>query len=151
MDTVAAKKEQKKVEISSAEWQIMRIVWTLKHVTSTEIINLMQQKQDWSDSTIKTLITRLTKKEFLSRKKVNGRYIYSTTVSEQETMDEYANSLFNDFCAHKTGSVLNELIDSLDISKNDIESLQKTLDNKLKTAPEKVNCDCLPDGCEHMC
>ena len=151
MDTVAVKKEQKKVEISSAEWQIMRIVWTLKHVTSTEIINLMQQKQDWSDSTIKTLITRLTKKEFLSRKKVNGRYIYSTTVSEQETMDEYANSLFNDFCAHKTGSVLNELIDSLDISKSDIESLQKTLDNKLKTAPEKVNCDCLPDGCEHMC
>lgn len=151
MDTVVVKKEQKKVEISSAEWQIMRIVWTLKHVTSTEIINLMQQKQDWSDSTIKTLITRLTKKEFLSRKKENGRYIYSTTVSEQETMDEYANSLFNDFCAHKTGSVLNELINSLDISKSDIESLQKTLDNKLKTAPEKVNCDCLPDGCEHMC
>lgn len=151
MDTVAVKKEQKKVEISSAEWQIMRIVWTLKHVTSTEIINLMQQKQDWSDSTIKTLITRLTKKEFLSRKKENGRYIYSTTVSEQETMDEYANSLFNDFCAHKTGSVLNELINSLDISKSDIESLQKTLDNKVKTAPEKVNCDCLPDGCEHMC
>ncbi|GEO57689.1 CopY/TcrY family copper transport repressor [Companilactobacillus bobalius] len=151
MDTVAVKKEQKKVEISSAEWQIMRIVWTLKHVTSTEIINLMQQKQDWSDSTIKTLITRLTKKEFLSRKKENGRYIYSTTVSEQETMDEYANSLFNDFCAHKTGSVLNELINSLDISKSDIELLQKTLDNKVKTAPEKVNCDCLPDGCEHMC
>ena len=151
MDTVAVKKEQKKVEISSAEWQIMRIVWTLKHVTSTEIINLMQQKQNWSDSTIKTLITRLTKKEFLSRKKAKGRYIYSTTVSEQETMDEYANSLFNNFCAHKTGSVLNELIDSLDISKSDIELLQKTLDNKLKTAPEKVNCDCLPDGCEHMC
>lgn len=69
MDTVAPKKEQRKVEISSAEWQIMRIVWTLKHVTSTEIINLMQQKQTWSDSTIKTLITRLTKKKFLSRKK----------------------------------------------------------------------------------
>jgi len=43
MDTV--KKEPKKVEISSAEWQIMRIVWTLKHVTSSEIINLMQKKQ----------------------------------------------------------------------------------------------------------
>ncbi|HIY92931.1 CopY/TcrY family copper transport repressor [Companilactobacillus sp. HBUAS56275] len=151
MDTVAVKKEQKKVEISSAEWQIMRIVWTLKHVTSTEIINLMQQKQDWSDSTIKTLITRLTKKQFLSRKKKNGRYIYSATVSEQDTMDEYANSLFNDFCAHKTGSVLNELINSLDISKSDIESLQKTLDTKLKTAPEQVSCNCLPDGCEHMC
>ncbi len=151
MDTVATKKEQKKVEISSAEWQIMRIVWTLDHVTSSEIIHLMQQKQAWSDSTIKTLITRLTKKKFLSRKKDKGRFIYSATVAEQDTMNEYAGALFNDFCAHKTGSVLNKLINDLDISKSDVEKLQKTLDEKVKTAPEKVKCDCLPDGCEHMC
>lgn len=150
MDT-AGKKEQKKVEISSAEWQIMRIVWTLNRVTSSEIINLMQKKQTWTDSTIKTLITRLTKKEFLSRVKENGRYIYSATVSEQDTMDKYANGLFNDFCAHKTGLVLNELIDSLEISQKDIKKLQVTLDKKLKTAPEHVKCDCLPDGCDDMC
>lgn len=150
MDT-ATKKAPKKVEISSAEWQIMRIVWTLKEVTSSEIINLMQQKQDWSDSTIKTLITRLTKKQFLCRHKENGRYIYSATVAEQTTMNEYATSLFNDFCAHKTGSVLNELIDSLEISQADVKALQKTLDEKLKTAPEHVKCDCLPDGCDDMC
>jgi len=111
----------------------------------------MQQKQAWSDSTIKTLITRLTKKKFLSRKKDKGRFIYSATVAEQDTMNEYAGALFNDFCAHKTGSVLNKLINDLDISKSDVEKLQKTLDEKVKTAPEKVKCDCLPDGCEHMC
>jgi len=149
MDTL--KRAPKKVEISSAEWQIMRIVWTLKHVTSSEIINLMQKKQTWSDSTIKTLITRLTKKEFLSRKKEQGRYIYSTTVEEQATMNEYANSLFSDFCAHKTGSVLNELIDSMEISQADIKMLQATLDKKLATAPEHVKCDCLPEGCADMC
>lgn len=149
MDTL--KREPKKVEISSAEWQIMRIVWTLKHVTSSEIINLMQKKQTWSDSTIKTLITRLTKKEFLSRKKEQGRYIYSTTVEEQATMNEYANSLFSDFCAHKTGSVLNELIDSMEISQADIKMLQATLDKKLAIAPEHVKCDCLPEGCADMC
>jgi len=149
MDTL--KRAPKKVEISSAEWQIMRIVWTLKHVTSSEIINLMQKKQTWSDSTIKTLITRLTKKEFLSREKEHGRYIYSTTVEEQATMNEYANSLFSDFCAHKSGSVLNELIDSMEISQADVKMLQATLDKKLATAPEHVKCDCLPDGCADMC
>ncbi|WP_119325387.1 CopY/TcrY family copper transport repressor [Companilactobacillus musae] len=150
MDTVV-KKEQKKVEISSAEWQIMRIVWTLNDVTSSEIINLMQKKQTWSDSTIKTLITRLTKKRFLSREKENGRYIYSATVEEQATMNEYANGLFSNFCAHKSGSVLNELIDSMEISRSDIEILQNTLNEKIKTAPERVKCDCLPDGCSDMC
>lgn len=150
MDTVT-KKDQKKVEISSAEWQIMRIVWTLNHVTSSEIINLMQKKQSWSDSTIKTLITRLTKKKFLSREKEKGRYIYSATVEEQKTMDEYANSLFSDFCAHKSGSVLNELINSMEISRSDVQALQQTLTTKLETAPEHVKCDCLPEGCDDMC
>ncbi|MFC6175281.1 CopY/TcrY family copper transport repressor [Companilactobacillus huachuanensis] len=149
MDTL--KREPRKVEISSAEWQIMRIVWTLKQVTSSEIINLMQKKQTWSDSTIKTLITRLTKKEFLSRKKEQGHYIYSTTVEEQATMNEYANSLFSDFCAHKSGSVLNELIESMEISQTDIKKLQETLNKKSATAPEHVKCDCLPDGCADMC
>jgi len=149
MDTV--KKEPKKVEISSAEWQIMRIVWTLKHVTSSEIINLMQKKQAWSDSTIKTLIMRLTKKEFLSRKKEQRRYIYSATVAEQTTMNEYADSLFSNFCAHKSGLVLDELIDAMEISKTDVKMLQATLTQKLKTAPEHVKCDCLPDGCDNMC
>lgn len=150
MDKVT-NKAPKKVEISSAEWQIMRIVWTLQHVTSSEIINLMQKKQTWSDSTIKTLITRLTKKEFLSRKKDKGCYIYSATVEEQDTMNEYANSLFSDFCAHKSGSVLNELISSMEISQADVKKLQQTLDEKSKTAPEHVKCDCLPDGCDEMC
>lgn len=150
MDKVT-NKAPKKVEISSAEWQIMRIVWTLQHVTSSEIINLMQKKQTWSDSTIKTLITRLTKKEFLSRKKDKGCYIYSATVEEQDTMNEYANSLFSDFCAHKSGSVLNELISSMEISQADVKKLQQTLDEKAKTAPEHVKCDCLPDGCDEMC
>jgi len=150
MDTVA-KREQKKVEISSAEWQIMRIVWTLNHVTSSEIINLMQKKQSWSDSTIKTLITRLTKKEFLSREKDKGRYIYSSTVEEQATMIEYAEGLFSNFCAHKTGSVLTDLIDSMEISQADVKKLQSALETKAKTAPEHVKCNCLPEECEHMC
>jgi len=47
--------------------------------------------------------------------------------------------------------VLNELIDSLEISQKDIKKLQVTLDKKLKTAPEHVKCDCLPDGCDDMC
>lgn len=149
MDTV--KSEPKKVEISAAEWQIMRIVWTLGNVTSSEIIALMQKKQTWSDSTIKTLITRLTKKKFLNRQKEQGRYIYHATVEEQATMDEYANGLFESFCAHKTGFVLNELIQNLQLSRDDIESLQKTLKQKQTSAPEHVKCDCLPDGCNEMC
>lgn len=49
-------------DITPAEWDLMRIVWTKGDVHSRDLITLLQQKRDWSESTIKTLLGRLVKK-----------------------------------------------------------------------------------------
>lgn len=137
----------KQPDISGAEWQIMRIVWTLGEVTSKQIIEIMKKKADWSDSTIKTLIARLTKKEFLERNRDTGTYLYSATVSELDTMDQQATVIFKNFCAHKVGKVLENVLENVELSKSDIQQIQSVLTDKLVSAPEEVECDCLPEGC----
>ena len=54
--------ENTATELSGAEWEIMRIVWTLGEAKSTEIVHLMQQSKKWTASTIKTLLRRLVAK-----------------------------------------------------------------------------------------
>ena len=49
-------------EISDAEWEVMRIVWTLEQAYTSDIIAALKEKKDWSESTIKTLIRRLVNK-----------------------------------------------------------------------------------------
>lgn len=50
--------------ISDAEWEVMRIIWTLETASSSEVIKELQAKKDWSESTIKTLMGRLVQKAY---------------------------------------------------------------------------------------
>ncbi|MBT9003455.1 BlaI/MecI/CopY family transcriptional regulator, partial [Lactobacillus delbrueckii subsp. bulgaricus] len=59
------KLQENKSTISDSEWEVMRIIWTLEPVSSTKIIQELQAKKDWSESTIKTLLRRLVKKDLL--------------------------------------------------------------------------------------
>ncbi len=51
--------------ISAAEWQVMRVLWAQPGATSQEIIQALQEGFDWQATTIKTLLGRLRKKNYL--------------------------------------------------------------------------------------
>ncbi|MHA8110352.1 CopY/TcrY family copper transport repressor [Lactobacillaceae bacterium Melli_B4] len=131
------------VSISNAEWRVMRIVWTLKHCTSHQIIEELNQKNDWKPSTVKTLITRLKNKHYLNIEKQPGGYIYSPNISEKDAMNAVSINLFNNMCEMKIGKELGNIIDNFDISKNDIQKLIDKLAEKQKTAPDMVDCNCV--------
>lgn len=48
--------------ISEAEWEVMRVIWARKQLKSSDIIDILQEKFQWSPSTIKTLLGRLVDK-----------------------------------------------------------------------------------------
>ena len=47
------------MQISNAEWRIMKIIWMEGKQTSTDLIAVLSERFDWSKSTIKTLLFRL--------------------------------------------------------------------------------------------
>lgn len=136
--------------ISDSEWEVMRIVWTLQSASSTQIIEELQAKKDWTESTIKTLLRRLVKKSLLSTKKDGRRFIYSATVNQTDMMVEAAQELLNRMCDMHKGEVILKLLNDSPISKGDLNKMKKEIDRKEKTAPEMVPCNCLP-GKEKIC
>ncbi|KRN30237.1 CopY/TcrY family copper transport repressor [Liquorilactobacillus mali] len=138
-------------KMSPAEWELMRIIWTKNGASSTEVIKLMQQKRAWTESTIKTLLRRLVNKKILKTVKDGRKFIYHPTVGEKEAMDENVTELFDHLCNMKKGKVVIELLSKLELSRSDIKELQRILEQKSKTAPEMVKCDCLPEGMKNEC
>lgn len=134
--------------ITDAEWEVMRVVWTLKETSSTKIVKILSNKTDWSYSTIKTLIRRLVKKGALQISSKGRTYLYKATISEQSAMNNALFDLFSHLCHKKSGKALLNLIQRIDLSKQDIISLQKILDDKLKVAPEELVCNCLSNCCD---
>ncbi|GAX09173.1 CopY/TcrY family copper transport repressor [Secundilactobacillus silagincola] len=133
-------------EITPSEWELMRIVWTKGQLYSRELIDLMQAKRSWSDSTIKTLLRRLVKKGLLQTEKQDRRFLYTATISETEAMNGSAEQLFDHLCAMKKGETLLNLIQHVELTQTDIQKLQAALTEKAKTAPTEVACDCLPNS-----
>ncbi|VDG21334.1 CopY/TcrY family copper transport repressor [Lactiplantibacillus mudanjiangensis] len=139
---------QTKIEISDAEWEVMRVTWTLGHVTSSQMAEIMAEKMGWKTATVKTLLGRLIKKGALRAEKHGRAFTYYPTVDEQPSMDEAVTTLFGHLCQMRVGQTLTDLVTQLTLSQTDIENLQATLAQKQATAPVTVDCDCLP-GDQH--
>lgn len=135
--------DNKVSNISDAEWELMRILWTIGDSRSKTIIDLLSKKSDWSESTIKTLITRLKNKKIIGVKKIDKKNYYYCLINEQDAYKMKIKHLFDEICCMQYGSTLDYLINNVDLSKSDISKLIKTLDKKMVDAPEKVECHCL--------
>lgn len=129
--------------ITTSEWRLMRIIWTLKKATSAQIILHLKDASDWSDSTIKTLLKRLENKGFVTHNGESRNRKYYACVNESDLMKEQLLTLVNAMCAHKTGAVLTEIIPELPLSKSDCDTLINQLTQYKKNAPQSVPCNCL--------
>lgn len=132
--------------ISDSEWEVMRIVWTLGETNTKQILNELQAKKDWTDSTIKTLIRRLVQKGWLNTKQDGRRYIYTATVNQTEMIYNEAKTLLNRMCDMHKGEVILKLLEDFPVSKGDLMKMKKEISQKEKTAPEMVPCNCLKTG-----
>jgi CopY/TcrY family copper transport repressor len=134
--------------MAESEWAVMRVLWTLNVATSNELTTIMAEKKDWSSSTTKTIIRRLQSKGFITDNGEVRKREYSPLVTEDDTMTEHFTNLMDDMCAMKVGGTLSNALANITLSKNDINQLIEVLNSKEATAPEMVECDCLPVGCK---
>lgn len=132
-----------KTEISSSEWEVMRIVWTLGETTSSQMIEILFKKKEWSSSTIKTLLSRLTDKGFLNVRKDGRKNIYVSSINEQDAYSYSAERVFNNMCCMHYGETIYNIINDVELSRNDVDALIKLLNDKKENAPEKVHCHCI--------
>mgnify|MGYP001235996481 CR=1 FL=1 len=134
----------KAVEISDAEWQIMRVVWTLHQATSRQIIDSLAKKNNWKEATIKTLLRRLVQKKVLQTTTEKRSFVYHPLINEQEAIDLMTSGVFQKICQMHVGTALLSLVEQFPLTKDDIEKLQKELTRKYPAAPDRLPCDCLP-------
>lgn len=134
--------------ITDAEWEVMRVIWTNQPVTSKYIIAVLEEKMDWKAATIKTLIGRLVEKGAVAAEPDGKRYLYSALVSEEKSNYERAESVFTDICNKKVGSTLAALLENATLSHEDVALLEEALRRKKAEAVEEVPCNCAEGQCD---
>lgn len=84
----------KEIHIAETEWKVMEILWAKSMITIGEIKDALSDS-DWSDSTIKTLVRRLCKKDALGIDDSKGQFLYYPLVNENECKLKETKNLIN--------------------------------------------------------
>lgn len=79
--------------ITEAEWKIMHVIWSCGSCTSKQILNELNQKIEWEPTTVKTLLSRLVKKEVIDYEVKGRAYVYFPMVSEMACINNEMNQI----------------------------------------------------------
>ena len=71
-------------DISNAEFDVLDVIWDDYPVTSNDVIARLNQRKEWHEKTVKTLLGRLVKKEVLGFEKQQRQYLYSPLIAREE-------------------------------------------------------------------
>lgn len=133
--------------MSAAEWQVMRVVWAHPGTTSNDIISALQEGFDWKATTIKTLLGRLRKKQYLEMKKIDGRYYYEPLILEKEHLQQQLQIILDTMCSTKHGELVAQLLEMGAFSQKDLQTLAQQITQKIPQAPKTLTCHCLSGQC----
>ena len=131
------------MQISDAEWQVMKIIWMQGEQTSTDLIRVLAERFDWSKSTIQTLLARLVEKECLTRKKEDKCFVYSALLTLDQSRDLLVQDIKDKVCSRRIKNLLADLIMECDFTLADLEDLEAVISEKKSSAVIEVRCNCM--------
>ena len=131
------------MQISDAEWQVMKIIWMQGEQTSSDLIRVLAERFDWSKSTIQTLLARLVEKECLTRKKEGKFFVYSALLTLDQSRDLLVQDIKDKVCSRRIKNLLADLIVECDFTQADLEDLEAVISKKKSSAVTEVRCNCM--------
>lgn len=82
-------------QISDAESRIMEALWRKSPLTADEIVARVAPANQWAPGTVKTLITRLLKKQAIAGAREQDAYGYRPLVSRSEWIQSESQGLLD--------------------------------------------------------
>ncbi|HEX3890541.1 MAG TPA: BlaI/MecI/CopY family transcriptional regulator [Verrucomicrobiae bacterium] len=126
-----------KIELTEAEWTVIKAVWDNEPCDAPAIQEKLFKKTEWTYSTVRTLMDRMTAKKLLTAEKVRNLTLYRSAVTrEQAQRGELLYALKHAFNGALTPMV-QCLIESRDLSAEDLEKLESLIKARKKSAKKR--------------
>lgn len=131
------------MQISDAEWQVMKIIWMQGEQTSRDLIRVLAERFDWSKSTVQTLLARLVEKECLTRRKEGKSFVYSALLTLDQSRYLLVQDIKDKVCSRRIKNLLADLIAECDFTQTDLEALEAVISEKKASTVAEVKCNCM--------
>ena len=117
----------KKISISEAEWEVMEVLWTEAPISSRHIIEKLGN-HGWKPTTIRTLLSRLVKKNFAGFIEGDYAYTYHPLIERSELVGTEAENMLKKLYNGNLSSMVAGFIKKNKLSDKDKDELRELLD-----------------------
>lgn len=123
--------------MSDAEREVLKILWEHGPRTVREVLDLLTgQGQEWTRSTVITLLQRLERKGYVDSDKSNFAYVFRAIVTREEVMHDRMLELAGELCDGEALPLVLAFAERQRFKPSDIERFRQMID-AMESKPRK--------------
>ncbi len=115
------------VQVTEAEWKIMECLWDHAPQTMGEITATLEPSTGWTRQTVITLLKRMAEKGAVSMDDPGRAKKYTPLITREEASAEETHKLLNHVFKGKASLLVNQLVDSGDLSAENLQEILKAM------------------------
>lgn len=118
------------IQISEAEWDVMRVVWGDGPLTAARVIASLSDTRDWNHRTVRTLLSRLVEKGALAYDVDGTKYIYRAAVPREQCVRHESRSFLSKVFGGDVQSLLAHFVEDSALSEDELRQLRELVEAK---------------------
>ncbi|MDB4778255.1 BlaI/MecI/CopY family transcriptional regulator [bacterium] len=127
-------------DITEAELAILRVIWEQDSATVREITHQIYPNNSESDyATVKKLLARLEKKEFVSRDRSETAHRFTALVSRDDLLGIRLQGLADNLCDGSRTPLLLKLLNTKEVTAQQQHQLRQLINDISKASSESGN------------
>ncbi|HTP40418.1 MAG TPA: BlaI/MecI/CopY family transcriptional regulator [Steroidobacteraceae bacterium] len=115
------------IAITAAESVIMEVLWSRSPIATEEVVAALATRQDWQESTIKTLLNRLLTKGAIGATRDGRRYLYSPLLRREQWLSAESKGLLDRLFDGRVAPLIAHFSKHRKLSKKDIADLKRLI------------------------
>lgn len=119
--------KNKPPRISDSELQLMQPLWDESPLGASDIAKRLPAALGWSQTTIKTMLSRLVGKGALSAEPDGRRFLYRPLVDRDEVAAGQAGGLIDRLFGGRVSPLVAQLAEQRELDPEDVEELERII------------------------
>ena len=119
--------EQIRINLTSAEWNVMECLWEKECMTGREATELLEEKMGWSRSTTLTMLRRLEEKGAIISDSEGSKKRFLPAITREEAALQETESFLDRVYNGSVSMMLSAITKKQTLSKSEIDELYAVL------------------------
>ncbi|MFT6896436.1 MAG: BlaI family penicillinase repressor [Paraglaciecola sp.] len=115
-------------EISKTEFEVLSALWEHYPASAQDIIKRLNTDKDWHEKTVKTLLSRLVKKQAIGFDKHQRSYLYYPLLERESYVIRESKSFISRLFKGRVAPLVAGFAETDSLSKQDIDELKVLID-----------------------